>query len=94
MAAGREFCSGRMEKLLGGGEMANWQVGKTIFTMCKVFVLLSKYRWWIRSQVWFAVIVETIPQLVNPCSIETMAPHASLMYLSSEKKTLHCQPVI
>jgi len=47
----------RTEKPLGGREMANQQVGETIFTMFKIILLLSKYNWWIQSQAWFAVIV-------------------------------------
>ena len=45
------------EKLLSGREMAKRQVGETIFTTCRVVVLLSKYNRWIQSQAWFAIIL-------------------------------------
>jgi len=55
VSAGREFHQGPGKPF----EMANWQAGETIFAKCKVIVLLSKYNWWIQSQAWFAVILET-----------------------------------
>ena len=41
-----------MEKLRRDGKTAGC---KTIFTTCRVAVLLSKYNWWIQNHAWFSI---------------------------------------